>query len=156
MRAHLFMLAMLFMCATVGIALTPAAHAQNIIITGMDDYNFGTYVVGGGTQQQAQANCIGKSSGDDSWTGTINGSGAGGAFTLSDGAGNTIPFTIQRTPTPAFLAGVPNSADQADNTPPLDCGGVDNQNFRIDIDGTDLDGAPAGTYSGYIDITVTP
>lgn len=156
MTHYPFLFALLFISSIFSTFLTPQAHAQNVIITGMDDYNFGTYVVGSGNQQQTQANCIGKSSGNRNWTGTINGSGVGGAFTLSDGAGNTLPFTVRRTPNPVFLAGVPNSANQADNSLPLDCDGVDNQNFRIDLDAATLDSAPAGTYTGFIDITVTP
>lgn len=156
MRALPFMLAMLFMCATVGFALTPAAHAQNIIITGMDDYNFGTHTVGSGTKQQTQAFCVGKTAGNKNWNATINGSGAGSAFTLTDGAGNNIPFTVMRIPNPSFTAGVTEGTNQADNNAPLDCNGVDNQDLRITIDGTVLDGTPAGTYTGYIDVTAAP
>ncbi|MBA44281.1 MAG: hypothetical protein CMF62_09820 [Magnetococcales bacterium] len=156
MRALPFTLAMLFMCATVGFALTPSAYAQNVIITGMDDYNFGTHVAGSGTKQQTQAFCVGKSAGNKNWNGTINGSGAGGAFTITDGAGNTIPFTVRRLPNPTYTAGVSNSANQADNNAPLDCNGTDNQDLRIEMTGANLDGVPAGTYTGYIDVTVSP
>lgn len=156
MRALPFMLAMLFMCATVGFALTPTAHAQNIIITGMEDYNFGTHVVGSGNKVQVRASCVGKTAGNKNWNATVNGSGAAGAFTITDGVGNTIPFTLRRIPNPTFTPGVTEGTNQADNNAPLDCDGTDNQDFEITIDGATLDGTPAGTYTGFIDITAAP
>lgn len=157
MKRLSFIVAMLFMCATGTLGLTPQAHAQNIIITGMEDYNYGTYTVGSGDQIQTRAVCVGKTAGNKSWNATINGSGAGNAFTLTDGAGHNVPFTIRRTPNPSFTAGVQETnLNAADNTAPIDCGGVDNQNFKVTLTGANLDSLPAGTYTGFIDITVSP
>ena len=149
-------LAMLFMCSTISFMLTPTAHAQNVIITGMEDYNFGTHTGGSGDKVQVRAVCVGKTSGNKNWSGTIVGSGTGGAYTLNDGSGNTVPFTIRRIPNPTYTNGVSANANQADNTAPIDCGGVDNQDIEITISGASLDGAAPGTYTGFIDFTVAP
>ena len=156
MKRTPLLLAMLFMGSTLILGLTPLAHAQNVIITGMDDYNFGTYTIGSGTQTQVQANCVGKTAGNKSWDATIVGGGTGGAFTLNDGTGNTVAFGVRRIPNPTFTSGVTQGTNQADNNAPLDCNGTDNQDFEISIDGTLLDALPAGTYTGFIDITAAP
>ena len=127
-----------------------------MIITGVEDYNFGTYTVGTGDQVQSRFVCIGKDAGNRNWSGIFNGSGTGGAFTLNDGSGNTVPYTVRRRPNPAFLAGVSNNSNQADNSVPLDRGGVDNQEFEITVPGASLDGAPAGTYTGTISFQISP
>lgn len=146
-----------FMCATSNIVFAPQAHAQNIIITGVEDYPFGTYTVGTGDQILTRAVCVGKTAGNQQWDAVVNGSGAGGAYTLDDGGGNTVPFTLRLVPNPSFTAGVANTnLNGADNNAPLDCDGVDNENFEITLPGTALNGTPAGTYTGSITIVVSP
>ena len=160
MKCLFFICTVLFMSVAMpfgGLLRTPEAHAQNIIITGVDDYNLGTHTVGTGDKLQVQAFCVGKDSGNKFWDSVITGSGAGGAYTLDDGSGNTIPFTVIHPPSTQFISGVPElNWNTADNTMPIDCDGVDDQDIRITVTGADLDATPAGTYTGTITIVVNP
>ncbi len=145
-----------FITIAITITITPHLAWGAIIITGMEDYTFASHTVGTGDKSLSKLSCVGKDAGNKLWKATITGSGTGGAFTLTDGT-NTIPFAVTFAPARSFTSGVQEiNLPSADNTVPLDCGGTDNQDFVIDILGTDLDGTPAGDYSGFIDIQVAP
>lgn len=133
-----------------------ACWAQNVIITGMEDYNFGTYTVGNGDQDITTAVCVGKDGGTTQWEATVIGSGPGGAFRLDDGMGNFFTFNVYYAPAINIVSGVPQNFNGADNTLPLNCDGIDNQNIRVIIPGSILDSIPAGTYTGYLDVTAAP
>lgn len=129
---------------------------QNVIITGMEDYNFGTYTVGSGDRDITTDVCVGKDSGSDLWEATVIGSGPGGAFRMSDGMGNNFTFNVYYAPAANIVSGVPQNFSGADTTIPLNCDGIDNQSFRVIIPGSVLDSMPAGTYTGFLDITAAP
>ena len=140
----------------VGFLFSPAAAAQNIIITGLEDYNFGTHTVGSGNKILTHAVCVGKDAGSTQWTLTATGSGVGGIFTLDDGGGNTVSYTVEYQPATNITAILPQTLSNADNAPPLDCDGIDNQQFEITLPGALLDSLPAGTYTGTLQLLASP
>lgn len=149
--------AAVFSCLlTFSLGQAVPAWGQNVIITGLEDYNMGIHTVGSGDKVMTATVCVGKDAGTTEWDLTANGSGVGGIFTLDDGVGNTVTFTVDHLPATPITAGVTEPLDNADNTAPLNCDGVDNQSFRVTLPGNVLDGAPAGTYTGYVEFTATP
>lgn len=137
-------------------AASPYAYGQNIIITGAEDYTFGTHIVGSGNKVLTRAVCVGKDGGTPQWDLTASGSGVGGIFTLDDGGGNTVSYTVEYQPATNITANLPQTLNNADNTPPLDCGGIDNQEFTVTLTGALLDGLPAGTYTGSLQLLAAP
>lgn len=137
---------------------TPLVYAQNVQVFNGDDINFGLWLPGDGGQTSNQFFCVFKSSGDRRWDVVTVGSGAGGAFELTDGGGNTLVPQWVRIRNRTITANVSENFGQADNAGAADCteAGGDNQRFRIRFTNAVLGSTPPGTYTGTVTLTVTP
>lgn len=136
----------------------PASYAQNIQVFNGADVDFGQWLPGDGNQSNSQFFCVYKDSGDTFWDVEVNGSGAGGAFELTDGT-NTLPIDNIDIRFSSVSPGViVTNRPDADNTGSADCTeyGGDNQELQIDILGSDLGSVPPGIYTGNVSVTVTP
>lgn len=154
MRNHFAIFALL--CALTVAA--PSAYGQNIQIFNGADVDFGQWLPGDGNQTNDQFFCVYKDSGDTLWDAEANGSGAGGAFELTDGS-NTLSFSNVQIETTSMTAGVLETGfPGADNTGSPDCTeyGGDNQRLRLEFSGAALGSTAPGTYTGTISITATP
>ena len=138
------------------LACPTQVFAQNIQITGAEDYNFGTYSVGDGGQMIQTYFCVTKDSGTPKWSATVDGSGTANAYTIQSAGGDTVPYAVQLksiTTTPGVQE---TNLGNADNTVPLDCDGVDNQPLKVTINAVDLNSVHAGTYTGTLSVQVEP
>ena len=142
--------------AMLVLAWPAQVYAQNIQITGAEDYNFGSYSVGDGAQMIQTYFCVTKDSGSTQWNATVDGSGTASAYTVQSAGGDTIPYAVQlkgTTPSPGVQE---TNLDGADNTAPLDCDGVDDQLLKVTINAVDLNSVHAGTYTGTLSVQVAP
>lgn len=90
-----------------------------------------------------------------------SGSGTGNAFTLSDGGANILPYSVSfndGTGRNTLTTAIPLSGRTNANTSSVDCSGGAMNNGVIDVTivSTDVDAAPAGTYSGVLTLVVSP
>ncbi len=136
---------------------TPEAHAQNIQAFNAEDIDYGTWIPGNGNRQNNDFFCVYKDAGNRRWNVVVNGDGPGGAFELNDGMGNTLPIDRVRVKGVVVTAGVTaTNLGGADNTPPADCGGSDNQRLRVRLLQTDMQAVPPGIYTGTLTFTTSP
>ena len=138
-------------------AFTPEAHAQNIQAFNAEDIDYGTWIPGNGNRQNNDFFCVYKDAGNRRWNVVVNGDGPGGAFELNDGMGNTLPIDRVLVKGVVVTAGVTaTNLGGADNTPPADCGGSDNQRLRVRLLQTDMQAVPPGIYTGTLTFTTSP
>lgn len=154
MKRHLSIIALF----TATLLVAPTADAQNVQVFNGADVNFGTWLPGDGNLSNDQFFCVFKDSGNDRWTVEANGSGAGGAFSLTDGT-NTLPIDririTNRNMTPGVVETNRRDADNAGSADCVEFGG-DNQLLRVQMRSGDLGSVPPGTYTGTLSVTATP
>lgn len=132
-----------------------------IRIRGFQDFNPSTYS-GTGTRADSGDLNVSTNYGTSTrtYSVTVNGSGAGGAFTTSDGLGNTLAYTAFYNQTSGItgrvmltegvaLTGRTGAAKPLTNT-------TLNANLSINFSQANLQAAEAGTYTGTLTVVVTP
>lgn len=151
--------------STAALCLAPGepARAQDARIGNLADVNFGTITAA--TDQSISQNVVVCSYRNKpqalAYAVIASGTGSGGAFTLSAGAG-TLPYDVQwadssgQTGGTMLQAGVPASgfANAANG---FDCPAQPNTaSLTVTIRGADLASARSGNYSGLLQITIVP
>ena len=150
-------LSRLILTIFITVAPTHMVLAQNIQAFNAEDINYGTWIPGSGNLQNNDFFCVFKDSGNRRWDVFANGDGAGGAFELNDGSGNTLVINRVRVKAVDLTPGVPaTNLGGADNSAPADCGGSDNQRLRVRLLQTDMLAVPPGTYTGTLTFTASP
>lgn len=133
-----------------------AAQSSQILINQLEDYSLGTWS-GSGNMALTLQHCVGPTTG--TFRVTAQGSGAGGAFILSNGL-STLPFRVEyRGRDGGFqqlATGVPLTGLQGDAL--TQCVNLRQQRerLRITVLAADLTVATAGTYNGSLTLTVAP
>lgn len=149
---------------TVDISVTKTKLAQ---ISAMTDMTLASYTLGAGDQALFSTACVYSSSAGGAYYVTATGSGASNAFTLADGS-NTIAYTVVwnsggvgalGTTGATLTTAVQTAALSNAATDSATCAGTSpgpTAQVNVNIAGTVLDAAPAGTYTGTLTIVVAP
>lgn len=130
-------------------------------ITGVADMNFGSYS-GSGVFSRNDNVCVYTNSANGQYLVTAQGSGAASAFTVSDGASHTIPYTVRwndQTGTSGNIQldpSVSSATQSGAHTSSETCSGGDTANFEISFTQGALLGVPAGTYTGVLTLIIEP
>lgn len=144
-------------CAVLGAAALLQTAQATIVVNQLDDMPMGTWS-GAGDMVRTMNHCVGTSP-IGLYRVTATGSGAGGAFTLSNGS-STLAYQVEFAGRTggffALAAGVARSGFNGNTQ--AQCTGLTRQNerVRITIRAADLAAAPAGTYAGTLTLTVAP
>ncbi len=133
------------------------AHIPGLIkISNLDDIDLGTWS-GSGDLVGSDENCVWSTT--RGYNLTASGSGAGNAFTITDGA-NDIAYSVAWDDTDstdqAVTVGTALSA-QVTNAVSVNCAARgDTANVAVTISEADMAAAPAGTYNGTLTLIVAP
>ena len=149
--------------AVAALAAAQSAQAQTVRIGGLADVNFGTIpATVDQTNRQDVVVCSYRNNPQNrDYSVTAIGSGSGGAFQLSSGAG-TLAYDVQWADSPGQTGGTmlqpgvaaPGFANGANG---FDCPGMPNTaSLTVTIRAADLASARAGAYSGSLQITIVP
>jgi hypothetical protein len=135
--------------------LSAPAAAQGVQITRLSDVSFGTIANVGVDQIQSQSVCAFSGLLGGRYSLTATGSGAGGAFTLSNG-GSVLPYEVQWSGTSGQSSGTNLVSGTAltGQTMLLSCPllQVTNSSLIVILRGTALSVATAGNYGGTLTI----
>ncbi len=142
--------------ATLLLAAMPVpAFAQNVQITQLSDVSFGAITNVGVDQVRSQSVCAYSGLLGGRYSLTATGSGAGGAFTLSNGA-SVLPYEVQWNTSAGQSSGtnLVSGAALTGQTVLLSCPllQVTNSSLIIILRGAALTTATAGNYSGTLTI----
>lgn len=146
--------------AAAMLAAAPAQAADKARITGLSDVSFGL-IAGTGDQSLSQSVCAYSNSSTNGYSVVATGSGSGGAFELSgsaplpydvlwaDSAGQTGGSALTAgTASPGFTSSA--SHQVCTSGPPASA------SLTIVIRAATLGSAPAGSYSGTLQLTIAP
>ena len=139
---------------STGDFLITAVLGDLIRISSMDDMTLPAFT-GVGNISNTEAFCVYRN-GTGLYQATLTGSGAGNAFTITDGT-NTMAYTVTYNATPVAAGGT--VGPETGNTALTDCGGVNvanNATVGVTIAEAVLLASPAGTYTGTLTIVVAP
>lgn len=126
-------------------------------ISNLTDINLGVF--SGADAVGTSAACVYRN-GTGNYSLTASGDGTGGAFTLDDGAGTTVPYSVSYNDgsgaapaTAGALLGGLTGADPASDT----CGTTGNNGtIEVTVAAADAAGLPAATYAGTLTLLVAP
>lgn len=150
---------------STNISVTKSTVAQ---ITGLTDMTLASYLIGSGDQALSSDACVYSSTAGGHYTVTATGSGASSAFTLSDGASHNIPYNVVwNSSGPGALGSTGVSLATNVSSPTLGNASTDSPSctgatpgatarVNVNLLGTNLDAAPAGTYTGTLTLLITP
>jgi hypothetical protein len=129
-----------------------------IWITGLDDLDFGTWN-GSSNLTRDSFHCVGTNQATRRFNIRAVGSGAGGAFTLSNGSGGTLAFSAAyRSATGANRALAPNVVQTGHVGVALSAcrAGSQTMRLRLTISTGQFGAARDGVYTGTLTLTVAP
>jgi hypothetical protein len=150
---------------TTDISVTKTKLAQ---ISALTDLTIASYTLGGGDQHMESTACIYSSSVNGGYRVTATGSGATNAFTLDDGASHTIAYTVIWNSGGVGALGITGAALTTNvQTAALTGAAMDSATcagavagptaqLNVNILGSVMDAAPAGTYTGTLTVVVAP
>lgn len=151
-------LAILLALGPASLCATMPAVAQNVQISNLSDMGFGLVTDVGSDQVQAQSVCTYSGLLGGRYTVTASGSGAGGAFTLSNGSA-TLPYEVQWSPSAGQTSGTNLVAGRplAGQTMLLSCPVLqaNNASLIVILRGTALSAARSGSYTGALTIILS-
>jgi hypothetical protein len=147
----------------VTITVEKAAVVQ---ISGMTDMDIPSYTLGDGDQHRETTVCVYSSTASGGYKVTVTGSGAAGAYTLTDGS-HTLAYTViwnsggagsLGTTGSTLTAGTLSGAKTLASTTSFDCNTNANPTAQLNINFAQaaLDAAPAGNYTGVATVLITP
>ncbi|MFO0989289.1 MAG: hypothetical protein U1F37_18320 [Alphaproteobacteria bacterium] len=140
-------------------SVTINATVPNLVrITNLDDINLGTWS-GSGDMTGSDNVCVWSTT--RKYNITATGSGAAGAFTLSDGGTNTVAYSVQWAQTSGASTGTALTSGTAltaqnTSTTSTTCSGGSNSTLIVKILDAALQAAPAASYSGTLTLVVAP
>jgi hypothetical protein len=148
---------------TLSLALAAPACAQSARIGGLEDVNFGAIPAAlDQSRSQDVVVCSYRNNPQRvNYAVTASGSGSGGAFELSSGAG-TLAYDVQWADLPGLTggtmlqAGVPSTGFGNGATGFTCPQQPDTASLTVTIRAADLASARAGSYSGSLQITIVP
>jgi hypothetical protein len=134
-----------------------AQGGPTVIVNGLTDFNLGSWS-GSGQLRQTDSMCVGTSQSPFRYRITATGSGAGGAFTVTNGI-SALPYTLEhRGASGAFqtmTAGTALTGQRGSSLATCNAG-TNTARLRITFTEPNLLGATAGSYSGTITLVVAP
>lgn len=140
-------------------SVTITATVPNLVrITNLDDIALGSW---SGTGDLAGGDNVCVWSTTRRYRITATGSGAGGAFTLSDGGTNTVAYSVQWADSSGATSGSAMTSGTAltgqnSTTTSTTCGGGTNATLLVRILEAALQSAPAAAYTGTLTLVVAP
>ncbi|NDC38469.1 MAG: hypothetical protein EBZ48_10505 [Proteobacteria bacterium] len=144
---------------TQGVSLSIATLVR---ITGLENINFGKYA-GTGNLSAAVDLCIWTNNADGKYKVRAEGSGASGAFTLTDGVTGTLPYEVRWNNTTGTSGNFAISTPQqytslltGANTESSTCGGGRNANFQVTIQQAQLLARRPAIYTGVLTFVISP
>lgn len=145
-------------CAALLSAAMPA-EAQMVRVRQLTDMNFGP-LVEGGDRRQADSVCVFSTSVIRGYRVTATGSGPGGMFALASG-GDSLPLEVQWAFYPGATSGVslvPGVARSGTTSNFVDasCSFTTTATLIVILRGEDVGRAPAGSYSGTLNLLIAP
>lgn len=145
--------------AAIGMAAaTVPATAQVVQVGGLSDVAFGTIGAFGADLVRSQSICAFSGALGGRYTVTASGSGAGGAFTLSNGA-SMLPYEVQWNTSAGQSSGSNLSANVplTGQTMLLSCPVLQttNTSLIVILRAADLRAATAGSYSGTLTVILS-
>lgn len=130
-------------------------------ISGIEDLSFGSYD-GNGDEARDDDVCIWTNQNSATYRVKARGSGAAHSFLLSDGASQTLAYTVRWNDTTGTdgneslaadtLSGVMTNANTSSTT----CSGGSNANFQVKIAEAALLARRPGTFSGVLTLIISP
>lgn len=151
-------LAVLIALGLANPCMTMPAAAQGVQISNLADMGFGVVTDVGSDQIQAQSVCAYSGLLGGRYTVTASGSGAGGAFTLSNGSA-TLPYEVQWSPAAGQTSGTNLVAGRplAGQTMLLSCPVLQttNASLIVILRGTALSTARSGSYTGSLTLILS-
>lgn len=151
------MVAMRRLAAAAMLALAAPADAQGVQVSGLSDVAFGTIGSFGTDLVRSQSICAFSGLLGGRYSVTASGSGAGGAFTLSNGAA-TLPYDVQWNTSAGQNAGTALTANVplAGQTMLLSCPVLQatNTSLIVILRAAHLRVATAGDYSGTLTVII--
>jgi hypothetical protein len=143
------------LAAAAMLALTAPAYAQGVQVTGLSDVAFGTIGSFGSDLVRSQSICAFSGLLGGRYSVTASGSGAGGAFTLSNGAA-ALPYEVQWNTTAGQSSGIGLTANVplGGQTMLLSCPVLQttNTSLIVILRAAQLHVATAGNYSGTLTV----
>jgi hypothetical protein len=143
------------LAAAAMLALTAPAYAQGVQVTGLSDVAFGTIGSFGSDLVRSQSICAFSGLLGGRYSVTASGSGAGGAFTLSNGAA-ALPYEVQWNTTAGQSSGIGLTANVplSGQTMLLSCPVLQttNTSLIVILRAAQLHVATAGNYSGTLTV----
>jgi hypothetical protein len=147
------------LAAAAMLALTAPAYAQGVQVTGLSDVAFGTIGSFGSDLVRSQSICAFSGLLGGRYSVTASGSGAGGAFTLSNGAA-ALPYEVQWNTTAGQSSGIGLTANVplGGQTMLLSCPVLQttNTSLIVILRAAQLHVATAGNYSGTLTVILAP
>lgn len=143
------------LAAAAMLALTAPSYAQGVQVTGLSDVAFGTIGGFGSDLVRSQSICAFSGLLGGRYSVTASGSGAGGAFTLSNGAA-ALPYEVQWNTTAGQSSGIGLTANVplSGQTMLLSCPVLQttNTSLIVILRAAQLHVATAGNYSGTLTV----
>lgn len=142
---------------------TAATAQQNVQITNLTDVGFGTIVNPEADVSQSQTVCVYSGLILSLYAIKFTGSGVGGAFTLTNGGGATLPYEVQWNAAPGQLSGTAVTSGSTLSsqlsvavTPTCTLGVTPSGSLTVILRGTELSRAAAGTFTGTLTLMISP
>ena len=135
--------------------LNPTISSAQVRVFNVDDLSLGTWA-GSGDLQTSDSLCI-YNAGSTDYQITVDGSGGGGAYVLSNG-GETLAYQVEFRGGGGWVTlapGIAQSFTGADSASD-ECNGLTVATIRITVSESNLLAAHQGNYSGNISILVSP
>lgn len=161
MRSGFFLIGALVMAGIAAGHASPARAADKARLTGLSDVSFGL-IAGTADQASSQSVCAYSTSVTSGYSVTAVGSGNGGAFTLSTGAA-TMAYdvlwadTANQTGGTQLVAGTATSGfTSSASQQTCNSGPASSASLSVVIRSATLLSAPAGAYSGTLQVTIAP
>jgi hypothetical protein len=127
-------------------------------ITGVGNLDFGNYT-GGSAPSLYEPVCVYTNDASGNYKVTARGTGASYAFTVDDGNGHTIPYSVSWDDFSATISLSPDTASttrSGANTSSQTCGGGNSARFQVSFTASALLSKPAGTYTGTLTLIIEP
>ena len=153
---------------TTGIVNLNIVKPPVVAANSLNDVSLPSYHIGDGDKVIASPACVYSSTLGGGYTVQGVGSGAGGAFTVDDGASHVLPYVVIWNSGGAgaladsgisLTANVTSVVQYNAATDSATCSGAapgSTAQINVHVLGTSLDTAPAGTYSGTLTFIITP
>ena len=151
---------------STGTTVISVTKTKVAMITGMTDLTLGAWQIGDAAPQLTTDACIYADTVGGGYKVTASGDGTASAFTLSDGAAHTLPYSVAWNSLgggnltnvgTALVTTVQSGAKANADTASLSCATAGpTARLIVGVLNADLIAVPAGAYTGTLTIVITP